>query len=195
MLSTDNYKKHTTKNPIQKFLIDNFIQTLIREVDKVHPQSILDVGCGEGFILENLRQKKIGKELTGIDFSAHAIEIGKKLHPKISIQHGNIYNLPFPADSFDLIICCEVLEHLEFPEKALIEIKRVTKNNCVISVPNEPWFMLANFLRGKNISRCGNDIEHIQNWSSRGISKLISKYFYITALKNPFPWSLVVVKK
>lgn len=167
----------------------------MNQAAKLQPQSILDVGCGEGFILEKLREKKIGKKLTGIDFSKRAIEIGKKLHPCLSLKHGDIYNIPFEADSFDLVICCEVLEHLEHPENALRELKRVTKTNCIISVPHEPWFMLANFLRAKNISRWGNDIEHIQHWSKRGINTLLQKYFYIITLKNPFPWTLLVAKK
>jgi ubiquinone/menaquinone biosynthesis C-methylase UbiE len=88
-----------------------------------------------------------------------------------------------------------VLEHLEYPEKALKELLRVTKSNCIISIPHEPWFMLANFLRGKNIPRWGNDIEHIQHWTKGGITKLVGKYFSITEIRNPFPWTLLVVKK
>lgn len=195
MLSTDNYKKHTTQNPVQKFLINNFLAAFLKEAGKLNPQSILDVGCGEGFTLENLRKNKIGKELAGIDFSKHAIEIGNKMHPSLSLKYGTIYHLPFKDNSFDLVICSEVLEHLEHPEKALLELERVTRKNCIISVPHEPWFMLANLLRAKNISRWGNDIEHIQHWSKRGINSLAGKYFHITSIKNPFPWTLLVAEK
>lgn len=195
ILNTDNYKKHTTQNPAQKFLINNFLKTFLNEAKKLSLQSILDVGCGEGFTLEKLRENKIGKELTGIDFSKSAIEIGKNLHPDLSLKLGTIYHIPFKPNSFDLIICSEVLEHLKYPEKALQELVRVTKKNCIISVPNEPWFMLANLLRGKNLSRWGNDIEHIQHWSKRGISAIVEKYFAVTVVKNPFPWTLLVAKK
>lgn len=195
MLSTDNYKKHTTQNPVQKFFINNFLKTLLNEAGKLKPQSILDVGCGEGFTLENLRTNKIGQELVGIDLSKEAIQIGKELHPNLSLKPGTIYHIPFKPNSFDLVICSEVLEHLQHPEKALLELKRVTKNNCIISVPHEPWFMLANLLRAKNISRWGNDIEHIQHWSTPGINAMVGKYFDVTAIKNPFPWTLLVTKK
>lgn len=195
MISTDNYKKHTTQNPIQKFFINNFLKKILNEAAKLKPKSILDVGCGEGFILENLRKNKIGQELVGIDASVHAIQIGKELHPGLTLTSGSIYHLPFKADSFDLLICSEVLEHLKYPEKALLELLRVTKNNCIISVPHEPWFMLANFLRGKNISRWGNDIEHIQHWSKHSIITLVTKYFDVISEKNPFPWTLLLAKK
>ncbi len=192
---TDNYKKHTAQNPVQKFLINNFLRTLLKEAGRLNPQSILDVGCGEGFTLEKLRENKIGEKLVGIDFSDRAIQIGKKLHPNLSLKPGTIYHIPFKANSFDLVICSEVLEHLEHPEKALLELQRVTKNHCIISIPHEPWFMLANLLRGKNVSRWGNDIEHIQHWSRRGINIMVGKYFDVKNIKNPFPWTLLVTQK
>jgi ubiquinone/menaquinone biosynthesis C-methylase UbiE len=193
--TTDNFRKHTAKNPLQRFLINKFFDMLLIEAKKANPQSVLDVGCGEGFTLERLRQNKIGHELVGVDFLERAIKIGKKLHPQLSLLPGTIYHIPFKDNSFDLVICTEVLEHLEYPEKALAELQRVTKGTCIISVPHEPWFRIANLLRGKNISRWGNDIEHIQHWSKRGINALVGKYFSVTEIKNPFPWSMVIAKK
>lgn len=192
---TDNYRKYTSKNPIQRFLINKFFKTLLKEAERLKPQSILDVGCGEGFVLEKFRENKIGKELVGIDFSERAIQIGRKLHPSLSLRPGTAYHIPFKANSFDLVICSEVLEHLQYPEKAMAELERVTKKYCIISVPHEPWFMLANLLRGKNISRLGNDIEHVQRWSRHGINVIAGKYFYVTTLKGSFPWTIVVAKK
>jgi ubiquinone/menaquinone biosynthesis C-methylase UbiE len=195
MQATDNFRKHTAKNPLQRFFIDNFFRTLIAEARLLDPETVLDAGCGEGFTLSKFRNEKIGKELTGIDFLDRAIKIGKELHPDLNLKTGSIYEMPFKDKSFDLVLCTEVLEHLEYPEKALAELERVTKKNCLISVPNEPLFMAANFLRGKNLSRFGNDIEHIQHWSKRGIAKLIGKYFEVIEVRNPFPWTLVAASK
>lgn len=193
--STDNYRKHTASNPLQKFLIGRFFNTLVKETEKIQPNTILDVGCGEGFTLEKFRLAGIGKELVGIDFSNDAINIGKKTHPDLKLQPGTIYHIPFKPSSFDLVVCTEVLEHLEFPEKALDQLEKVTKKYCIISVPHEPWFMLANFLRGKNLSRWGNDIEHINHWSRKGIAGLIRTKFDILEIRQPFPWTIIVAHK
>lgn len=191
-LTTDNYRKHTHRNPIQRYLIDNFYKALFAEVKKRKPKTVLDVGCGEGFTLERLRKQNIGEKLEGVDFLKTAIEIGKKAHPELHLKEGTIYDLPYKDKSFDLVICSEVLEHLEDPKKALSELERVAKKHIVLSVPNEPWFMLANFLRGKNWSRWGNDIEHINHWSSKGFKKFVETKFKVLTVRRPFAWTLVI---
>ena len=159
---TSNYRKHTSKNPLQKLLINNFFNSLLAAIKDLKVDSVLDAGCGEGFTLNKLYENKIGKRLEGVDFLKTAVELGKKTHPHLKLRQGTIYHLPFEDNSFDLVICTEVLEHLENPKKGLSELIRVSKKYLLLSVPNEPFFMMANFLRGKNLSRWGNDIEHIQ---------------------------------
>jgi ubiquinone/menaquinone biosynthesis C-methylase UbiE len=194
-MTTDNYKKHTSKNPLQRFLIEKFFNALVYEVRSRNPIRILDVGCGEGFTLERLRKEGIGQVLEGIDAQKSVVELGKITHPKLTLREESIYALPYEDNSFDMVLCTEVLEHLEHPENALKELYRVCGRYCVITVPNEPFFQTANFLRGKNLSRFGNDIEHIQHWSTRGITKFVGKLFSIQKVKAPFPWSLIVAKK
>lgn len=195
MLSTDNYQKHTGGGTLQKFLIGRFYETLFAEIKKLNAESILDVGCGEGFTLQKLKDQGIGKKLEGIEYLDRAIEIGNKIHPSLTLKQGTIYELPYKDDTFDLVLCTEVLEHLEDPEKALKELKRVTKKYCVISVPNEPWFMLGNFLRGKNWSRLGNDIEHIQHWTRWQMKQFVGKELKVKLIKNPLPWTLILAEK
>ncbi|HSX10022.1 MAG TPA: class I SAM-dependent methyltransferase [Candidatus Saccharimonadales bacterium] len=200
-MTTDNYEKHTADTSLwkfkflQKFLINNFYIVLINEIKSLKPTSILDAGCGEGFTLSRLEQQNIGKNLEGIDFLEKAIKIGKKLHPKLKLRQGDIYKLPYRDNQFDLVICTEVLEHLEDPEKALKELKRITKKYCVISVPNEPLFMFGNFIRGKNFKRWGNDIEHINHWSTNAFIKFVSKEFKVKDVKTPLPWTMVTLQK
>lgn len=194
-MTTDNYRKHTHKNPIQRYLIANFNRTLLEEIRKRNPKTILDVGCGEGFTLDLIEKEGIKAKLEGVDFLKTAIDIGKKERPHLNLKVGTIYDLPYKDNTFDMVICSEVLEHLEDPKKALDELQRVTKKYVVLSVPNEPWFMLANFLRGKNWSRFGNDIEHINHWTVWAFKKFVSTKFYILSVRNPFAWTLITAEK
>lgn len=195
-LITDNYRKHNPKNPLQKYLINKFFERFIATIKFTKINSVLDVGCGEGFTMKKLKNAKIGKSWEGIEYLDRAIEIGKKIHPDLKIIQGDIYSLPYKVKLFDLVVCTEVLEHLEYPKKALLELMRVSKKYVLLSVPNEPWFMIGNFLRGKNLTRLGNDIEHIQHWSSGSFAKFVKvKGVKIVDRKTSFPWTIILLKK
>lgn len=194
-MTTDNYRKHTTKSKLQRMLMDRFYEAFLHQAKELDPQSVLDVGCGEGFTLEKLKNREIGKRLVGIDFLDTAIQIGKRERPYLDLSQGNIYDIPYKDNEFDLVICSEVLEHVDDPKKGLSELERVTKKYALLSVPNEPFFMLSNLIRGKNISRFGNDIEHINHWSMFGFEKFVLTKFDVVKRLQPYPWTLIVAKK
>ncbi len=194
-LST-NFVKHTNKNPIQKFLIKNFYSSLISLAKSLKVESILDAGCGEGFTMDKLLKSDVGKKIEGIEYSKDALSFGKKLFPDLIFKQGSIYKLPYKDNSFDLIICTEVVEHLDTPAKALKEMLRVSKKYLIISAPNEPFFMISNFLRGKNLMQFGNDPEHIQHWTIFSFLKLMGEHgVKIKRVKLPFPWIMVLGEK
>lgn len=195
--ATDNYKKHTHRNPIQRFLLWNFFRNLVSLIAAKQVDSILDVGCGEGFTLNRLKEKGIGKELEGIEYLKTAIELGHKMYPDIKIKQGNIYQLPYKDNSFDLVLCTEVLEHLDKPQEGLKELVRVSKKYLVLSVPNEPFFMLAQMVRGKNWSRFGNDIEHINHWTFVSFPKFVKQNSKVKILSRrfPFAWAMLLLEK
>jgi len=129
--------------------------------------------------------------LEGIDYSLDAIKLGKQVHPYLNIKRGDIYNLVYEDNSFDLVICTEVLEHLENPAKALKEIERVSSKYVLLTVPNEPWFTLFNY------TRWGQDIGHINKWSSSEFEKLVisNSSLEIVAKRFPFPWTMILAEK
>lgn len=187
-----NYKKYNSKNPFMGIVIANFMKNLKETVAPLEDiNDIIDIGCGEGFVIHNLDFPNS----TGVDISRSALKIAKKKNPDCNLCSGSIYNISFKEKSFDLVIATEVLEHLERPELALKEIRRITKNYCILSVPNEPYFCAMNFFRGKNLTRFGNDIEHVQNWSSGNFVSLLETYFKVLEVRKPFPWTMVLCKK
>ncbi len=196
MPETTNYLKHSNQNPIQKALIDNFYKELFKMIKPLKANSILDVGCGEGFTLKKLEEKKLGKKNEGIDYSDDAIKIGKKIYPELALFKGDVYGLSYKDNTFDLSLCTEVLEHLDDPAKAVAEIRRVTSKYIIFSVPNEPFFIGANLLRGKYIKSLGNHPEHINHWTFWGFEKFLEKQgLSVVKSKHPFAWSLVLTKK
>ena len=97
--------------------------------------SVLDVGCGKGFMLYDFLQLIQGIKLKGIDISEYAI---KNSLPEVKnlIQVANAKKLPFPDNSFDFVISINTVHNLEKSEcaKALKEISRVCKKNAFITV-------------------------------------------------------------
>jgi protein-L-isoaspartate(D-aspartate) O-methyltransferase len=103
--------------------------------------SVLDVGCGKGFLLYELGQAVPGLELAGIDISEYAIE-NAKAEVRGNLKVASAAKLPYPDKSFDLIISITTLHNLYCFDlfKALKEIERVGKKNkyiCVEAYRNE----------------------------------------------------------
>jgi len=211
MDKSTNLKKYESKNPLRRFLLGRFMKKVGEIVANINPEVVLDAGCGEGMIInyldktirrddDTLDQNKFGsgqvkKMYYGIDISAGAIEEAKKRVLFANLQTGSVYALPYADNFFDLVICSEVLEHLEEPEKALKELKRVSKKYVLLSVPNEPWFRISSLISGKYLKTWGNHPEHVQNWTAGQFVKMVGKYFKVLEITNGFPWIIVLVEK
>lgn len=193
---TFNYLKHTSTHPVRRWTINNLYKTMIKELGKIKASSVLDVGCGEGFTLDRLSKNNIGTDLVGIDFSPVAINLGRVLFPKYQLEVGDIYHLSFKNNSKDLVVCTEVLEHLEHPREALKELVRVSKKYLLLSVPHEPIFCLKNLLIGRNIKRLGSSKGHLNLWTSWGFRNFVKREnLKILSFKHPFPFTLVLAQK
>ncbi len=196
MAETTNYKKHKTKNPAGKLFLNHFLNVLVKTVKPLPLEKVLDVGCGEGFTLNRLQKERIGKSYEGIDNMDEAIELAHDLYPKIKVKKGDIYNLSYEANSFDLVLCTEVLEHLDNPRKALKELIRVSNRYVLLSVPNEPFFTLQRIGRFQNILRLGAHPEHVQHWTAPAFLKFVKiRGVKRISTKFPIPWTMVLLKK
>lgn len=190
-----NLQKYLNRNPVQRLLIWYFHRQVGDLVAASGANAILDVGCGEGFTIDRLISVNSHLPIRGLDYDYPALLRAKKKHPQILLQMGDIRRLPFAADSFELVLCLEVLEHLSDPLPALEELRRVSSRHCLISVPNEPFFRLSNFLRGKNIRAWGNDPEHLHNWTAGQFIRMVGDHFQVEKVFYPFPWTLALCRK
>ncbi len=190
-----NLQKYKSRNPIQRALIDRFLEAVSSLVAGLPIRTLLDAGCAEGFVLERLLQDSPHLMVQGVDIDAAALVRARKFHSALSFQVADIYRLPFKSDSFDLVLCNQVLEHLADPQQALVELLRVSRYYCLLSVPHEPFFRLSNLLRGKSIARLGNDIGHLHNWSEAAFVRLARPHLEIVTVRKSFPWLIVLGRK
>lgn len=101
-------------------------------------QKILDAGCGEGVL--SVIMAKAGAIVVACDLSQPNITQAKKYAMEqglsnIEFMLGDLENLPFSDNSFDLVISSHVLEHLPDFDRGLQEIMRVSKNRAIVAIP------------------------------------------------------------
>jgi len=197
-----NEKKYLSKNALKQYMIKHFLQKLLKVIEECRgndeEMSVLDVGCGEGFVANFLYDNVKGLKITAVDYFDEAINKAKNDNKRnISFLKGDIYHLNYAGDTFDMVMATEVLEHLDNPDEALRELVRAAKKYVVITVPNEPFFCLGNLLTGKNVKRLGNPIDHVNHWTYFGFEKFIKKNLSHVKLRkyNLFVWTLVVIEK
>lgn len=97
--------------------------------------SILDIGCGKGFLLHDFREALPGARVAGIDISSYALEHTME-DIKPFVQVGNAVKLPFPDKSFDLVISINVVHNLKDDEcrRAIREMERVSRRYKYLQV-------------------------------------------------------------
>jgi ubiquinone/menaquinone biosynthesis C-methylase UbiE len=125
----------------------------INEVISLNPKEILEMGIGNGFVRNYLKEKGI---------KIKTLDIDKRLNPDVA---GSVLEIPFIDESFEVVVCYEVLEHLpynDFP-KALKEIYRVSRKHVVLSLPDVT-----------TVYRVNIELPKIR----RPIKKLIQRPFY-----------------
>lgn len=171
-----------------------FIKKIILHLKKNNPKIMLDVGCGTGY-LTDIVNRSMDTTIICCDMNSNRISFAKtKFHLETIIA--DITHLPFKNSSFDTVLAIEIIEHLPAIEPAIQEIKRVTKKNVIITVPNDPFFRVANFLRGKNVKSFGNPPDHVHHFNKKTLKSLLSKFYLKGEIsKNAFLWLIADVYK
>jgi ubiquinone/menaquinone biosynthesis C-methylase UbiE len=99
-------------------------------LEGIKVKNLLDIGTGTGIFAEAFVKHKI--QVTGIDPNIELLEIAKSIVPEAQFQKGIAENIPFPDDSFDLVILIHVLHETDNMFKAISEAKRVARKRVVI---------------------------------------------------------------
>jgi ubiquinone/menaquinone biosynthesis C-methylase UbiE len=193
----NTYDKYGSTNPVVRRLMAGFERTLDELLGQAAPNSVLDVGCGEGVLVHKWAQRYPQARIVGIDLEAPDIQAGWAQHqaPNIEYRVLKAENLPFADGEFALASAIEVLEHVPDPADTVAEMARVARGGHVlVSVPREPLWRGLNMARGAYWKDLGNTPGHLNHWSKRSFVALLSRHGEVVQARSPFPWTMLLVR-
>ena len=192
----NTYDKYGSTNPVVRKLMNGFESTLEELWHKAAPDSILDVGCGEGVLTEQWADKLGSGRIVGIDLDDPKLkaEWDKRRRGNLEYRVEDATNLSYADNEFDMATAIEVLEHVPDPERTVSEMARVAKRWVLVSVPREPLWRGLNMARGAYLKDWGNTPGHINHWSKRSFVSMLSRYGTVEEARSPFPWTMVLVR-
>ena len=191
----NTYDKYGSTNPVVRRLMAGFERTLEELFEQADPQSLLDVGCGEGVLTQRWAQRLGDRRVVGIDLDdpqLHALWRERQA-PNLTYQVMKAENLPFADGEFDVATAIEVLEHVPDPGHTVAEMARVASGHLLVSVPREPLWRALNMARGAYLADFGNTPGHLNHWSKRAFVQLLSRHGKVVEARSPFPWTMLLV--
>ena len=192
----NTFDKYGSRNPVVRRLMSGFHSDLDELIRVARPESLLDVGCGEGVLTEQWAEQVCSGRVIGIDLDDPKLESewARRRRPNLEFRAEEATSLGFADDEFDLAAAIEVLEHLPDPEATLAEMARVARSWLLVSVPREPLWRALNMARGAYWPSLGNTPGHVNHWSRRGFVKLLQRYGRVQEVRAPFPWTMVLAR-
>lgn len=128
-------------DPWNKYWHRTRLSQILKMAKTIMFKSFLDVGCAEGFYLKFMARIEGSRgHRVGLDIAKNYLLKAKKEACEALWVLGDAQELPFRNNSFDLVLCTEVLEHLSNPKKAFVEAARVARKSVLISVAGENLF-------------------------------------------------------
>jgi 2-polyprenyl-3-methyl-5-hydroxy-6-metoxy-1,4-benzoquinol methylase len=179
-------------HPAMEALVARFRGRRAERIGALHPPGeALDIGCGRGFTLRDLRAR--GWSVRGVEISAHASQFARE-ELGIPVHVGNVFDLPAGPGSFDAVILWHVLEHVPDPAATLARCADLLRDDglLILAVPNygsaqarilgKHWFHL-------DVPR------HYTHFSERGLLALLERTSFLpldvahfSLEQNPYGW-------
>ena len=190
----NTYDKYGSQNPVVRRLMTGFERSLDELWHMASPESILDVGCGEGVLTSEWAERLEGR-IVGIDLPDPKLEAEwqKRQRPNLEYRAEEATSLSFGDGEFDMATAIEVLEHVPDPEVTVAEMARVAKRWLLVSVPREPIWRMTNMARGAYWKSLGNTPGHVNHWSKVSFVSLLSRHGKVEEVRTPFPWTMALV--
>ena len=190
------YDKYGSRHPVERRLVRGFCDELERLAIDTGARDVHEVGCGEGELV--LRLARRGLRARGSDVSESVIDEARRRAARaqldVSFRAAPIEVLDPREDAAELVLCCEVMEHLDDPGAGLEIIARLARPWAIVSVPREPLWRLLNLGRLKYVRDLGNTPGHLQHWSKHSFLRFLERHLEIVAVRNPVPWTMALCR-
>lgn len=162
-----------------------YIKYVIEEVIKHQPATLVDIGCGEGRIISEIKKKYTPSLIHGYDISPSAVRFAKAFVPDVEFETHNIVKTPLPT-KFDTAVSCEVIEHIK-PE----EVELYCKNIAESLTKGGALFLTTPTTNIPVISK------HYQHFTKEKIEEYLSPYFNIEKVTylNVINWYSSILNK
>ena len=158
-------------------VIDNIFRILDKNLKKFQPDNMIDIGCGDGATTVrianyyNLNMNKV----YGVDYDDALLNSSKQLFnvKKTDLETDHI---PFEDNTFDLVICNQVLEHLKYYRKVIDDLIRITSANgyIIIGIPNLSHLINRIYLLFGRQPLCIDlDSSHVRSFTHKSFSKML----------------------
>ncbi len=192
----NTFDKYGSTNPVVRRLMAGFEGTLAELFAQAAPQSVLDVGCGEGVLTHQWATQLGERRIVGIDLDDAKLKAEWETRRRPNLEYRTIpaENLPFADGEFDLACAIEVLEHVPDPAHTVAEMARVASGHLLVSVPREPLWRGLNMARGAYLKELGNTPGHVNHWSKRSFVRLLAQHGEVVEKRSPFPWTMLLVR-
>jgi SAM-dependent methyltransferase len=190
------YDKYGTRNPIARRLMAGFTADLDELVERSGAQEAHEVGCGEGELSIRLAAK--GLRVRGTDafprVLGEARERARAAGAEIEYEAVSVEELDPERHAAELIVCCEVLEHLPDAELALAKLAELARPWLIASVPREPLWRGLNLARLSYVRDLGNTPGHLNHWSRRAFLRLLETRLEVVEVRSPPPWTMALCR-
>jgi 2-polyprenyl-3-methyl-5-hydroxy-6-metoxy-1,4-benzoquinol methylase len=192
----NTFDKYGSTNPVVRRLMAGFERSLEELFRRAAPESVLDVGCGEGVLTHRWAERLGDLRVVGADLGDSKLEAewATRGRPNLEFRTMTAGDLPFADAEFDLAAAIEVLEHVPDPQHTVAEMARVASRHLLVSVPREPLWRGLNVARGAYVRDLGNTPGHVNHFSKRGFIRLLSVHGEVIETRSPFPWTMLLVR-
>ncbi len=190
------YDKYGTSNPIERRLVAGFMANLDVLVERSGAREAHEVGCGEGEVAIRLARR--GIRMRGTDAFPAVLEEARRRAAaagvEIDFEAVPVEQLVPDRHAAELVVCCEVLEHLDDPGRGLEVLAGLARPWLIASVPREPLWRALNVARLSYVGDLGNTPGHLSHWSKGGFERFLGQRFEVIEVRSPLPWTMALCR-